>query len=242
MILADDFIAGQVLPVMCSSSFEFRLLFLNPNFFRFREIYFNYNRVLNGLNQEAPRFDTCLTRLQDWMGLSLSNLYVKNHFDKESKKQANILVKYLMEEFKRILSHTDWMDENTRKTALEKADAFATYIGYPTGNPFERKGFDEILNINFYLILAELLNDTLVSNYYKELSIDQNEYFSNVFRNYNRFITNKSYHKLREPNDKNDWKKHALAATVNAFNYLDSNSIEFPGESSGIKFAPEMTD
>lgn len=24
------------------------------------------------------------------------------------------------------------------------------------------------------------------------------------------------------------WKKHALSATVNAFNYLDDNSIEFP--------------
>ena len=171
----------------------------------YREIYFNYNRVLNGLNQEAPRFDTCLSRLQEWMGLALSNLYVKNYFTPESKEQANILVKYLMKEFKNILKSTDWMDDVTKAKALEKADAFQTWIGFP----------------------PQLLNSSAVTNYYDKLNIASDEYYQNVFT-YNRFITNKSYFKLREPNDKNDWKKHALAATVNAFNYLDSNSIEFP--------------
>lgn len=197
---------------------------LNKNY---REIYFNYNRVLNGLNQEAPRFDTCVSRVQEWMGLSMSSLYVKNHFDKESKKQANILVEYLMKEFKHILKNTDWMDADTKAKALEKADAFKTWIGYPD----------------------HLLNDTLVNEYYEKLNITPDEYYKNVFT-YNRFITDKSYFKLRQPNDKNDWKKHALAATVNnnnnsievnafnlddnffsqvnAFNYLDDNSIEFP--------------
>lgn len=172
---------------------------------KFREIYFDYNRVLNGNNQEPSRWDTCIGRVSDWMGMSVSSLYVKNHFDEESKKQANILVDYLMKEFINILENSDWMDATTKKKAIEKAGAFKKWIGYPD----------------------QLLNDTLVNQYYEKLNIDPNEYYKNVI-GYNKFVTDKSYSKLREPNDKNDWKKHSFAATVNAFNYLDDNSIEFP--------------
>lgn len=82
------------------------------------------------------------------------------------------------------------MDNKTRQSAIEKLDAFKTYIGYPD----------------------QLLNDTLVNQYYQNLTVDKEEYFKNVF-GYNKFVTNKSYAKLRELNDKDDWKKHALAAT-----------------------------
>lgn len=73
------------------------------------------------------------------MGMALSSLYVKNHFDPESKRQAVILVDYLLKEFQKILRHIDWMDKSTQSRAIEKAEAFKTYIGYP----------DQLLNVNF---------------------------------------------------------------------------------------------
>jgi len=171
----------------------------------FRDVYFNYQRVINGNNQEPPRWDTCVSRVTEWMGMALSNVYVKHHFDPESKKQAVTLVDYLLKEFQKILKNIDWMDKQTQKRAIEKVEAFKTYIGYPD----------------------QLLNDSLINEYYEKLSVNPDEYYKNVFT-YNKFITDKSYNKLRELNDKEDWKKHALSATVNAFNYLDDNSIEFP--------------
>lgn len=64
----------------------------------------------------------------DWMGMAVSSLYVKHYFDPESKKQAVTLVDYLLKEFQKILKNIDWMDKSTQKRAIEKAEAFKTYM------------------------------------------------------------------------------------------------------------------
>ena len=33
---------------------------------KYREIYLNYKKILNGLNQQPPRFLTCLSRIEHW--------------------------------------------------------------------------------------------------------------------------------------------------------------------------------
>ena len=73
------------------------------------------------------------------------------------------------------------MDEATRKKAIEKAQAFETFIGYP----------DQLLNV------------TLINQYYDKLNTEPDEYFKNVF-SYNKFATDISYNKLREFSDKNE--------------------------------------
>lgn len=134
------------------------------------------------------------------MDIGVASLYVKNHFDKEDKKQANILVGYLMKEFKHILKNIDWMDEVTKAKALEKADAFKVWIGYPD----------------------ELMNDTLVNEYYEKLEIIPDEYFRNVFA-HTKFITDKLSLKLREKY-KTEWTDHAYSAEVGR-KALSPNSI-----------------
>lgn len=49
----------------------------------------------------------------------------------------------------------------------------------------------------------QLLNETLVNEYYAQLNVISDEYYKNVF-SYNKFITDKSYNKLRELNDKEE--------------------------------------
>lgn len=41
------------------------------------------------------------------------------------------MVKDIQLEFKDILHKIDWMDDVTRKAALEKAESMTTHIGYP---------------------------------------------------------------------------------------------------------------
>lgn len=60
-----------------------------------------------------------------------SALYVRKYFDSESKRRAADLVKYVKQEFKDILKSVDWMDETTRRNAIEKADRISDHIGYP---------------------------------------------------------------------------------------------------------------
>ena len=85
---------------------------------------------------------------------------------------------------------------------MEKSEAMEYYIGYPD----------------------ELLNDTLIAEYYQELNIADDSYFQNAL-NSRTFRTNKSYKKLREPVDKKDWKRHSKTAIINAFYSVQDNSI-----------------
>ena len=61
----------------------------------------------------------------------MGSIYVKSYFKEEAKMSMEELVKYLRAEFDNILKNVDWMDEKTRKRALEKANAIKPRIGYP---------------------------------------------------------------------------------------------------------------
>lgn len=41
------------------------------------------------------------------------------------------MVGYIHREFIKILDKVDWMDENTKQKAKDKAEAISSYIGYP---------------------------------------------------------------------------------------------------------------
>ncbi|CAL1279878.1 unnamed protein product [Larinioides sclopetarius] len=164
-----------------------------------------YDSVVNGNTQEVPRWETCLSSLTGSLGIALSSYYVRNYFNDDSKESALELVKYIHKEFLTILDNIDWMDEKTKRHAKEKATTIKSYIGYP----------------------RELLNDTAVMELYENLTISSDSYFDNAINLWKRSI-DKSFSRLRKPNIKRDWKKHGLAANVNAYYNMLENSIEFP--------------
>lgn len=45
--------------------------------------------------------------------------------------QARELVTFIIQSFKNIVTHLDWMDDNTKSRALLKADKVKAYLGYP---------------------------------------------------------------------------------------------------------------
>lgn len=172
---------------------------------KWRELAQNYNSVITGQEREEPRWEQCLSSLTGTLGIAISSMYVKNHFKSDSKGLAMEMVGYIRREFTNILEEVDWMDDETRQEAKEKANAISSYIGYPD----------------------ELLNDTLIEELYSGLDLKRAQYFENILH-LRKWSTDYSFRQLRKPNLKVDWRKHARAATVNAFyNSLD-NSIEFP--------------
>lgn len=74
-------------------------------------------------------------------------MYVRKHFKEDARNKAQELVTNIRAEFKKILKEVDWMDKETRKHALKKADMMVTHIGYP----------------------IELLNDTKLEEFYKDV-------------------------------------------------------------------------
>ena len=85
---------------------------------------------------------------------------------------------------------------------MEKSEAIQYYIAYPD----------------------ELLNETLVAEYYETLNFSDSDYYQNQLDS-RIFHTNQSFKKLREPVDKKDWKRHSKTAIVNAFYSAQDNSI-----------------
>ena len=172
---------------------------------RWREIGQTYSAAITGQEREEPRWRQCLSSLTDKLDIAISSLYVRSHFKSDAKGQAEEMVGYIRREFMAILDQVDWMDEQTREEARGKAQAISSYIGYPD----------------------ELLNMTLIEDLYKGLELYRGQYFDNMLR-LRKWSTDFSFQKLRKPNLKVDWRRHAKAAMANAFYDPLDNSIELP--------------
>lgn len=106
------------------------------------------------------------------------------------------------------------MDQETKKNALDKAEAIDQFVAYPN----------------------ELLNASIVDNYYARLKFDDNDdYFKSVLR-LAKFGCDKNFEKLHVAVNKSDWVTHGRAAVVNAFYNLVENSIQFPAGKSTFEY------
>ncbi|KAG0411557.1 hypothetical protein HPB47_011287, partial [Ixodes persulcatus] len=155
--------------------------------------------VLTGQTRERARWEQCMGSLTGYLGMALSSLYVRHFFQEDSKDAALDMVKFILKEFMAILNDIDWMDEQTRKRARAKAKAIQPYIGYP----------------------EELLNDALVEEHYRNVTLQPDAYFENIMR-LRKWSTDYAFGQLRKPHIKGKWKKLAQVAVVNAY----YNSLE----------------
>ncbi|KAB7497836.1 Membrane metallo-endopeptidase-like 1 [Armadillidium nasatum] len=167
-----------------------------------RKLQLEYSKKLTGKSVNPPRWKECMGIVSSKLSYAIGNLYSKNFFNEKAKAQAVELVTYVREEFNRILKSIDWMDEKTRKQALQKADAIRPHIAYP----------------------QELLQDEKLTEYYRNLTVDNKTLLDNM-RRIGIFGTSYSFSKLREMVDKLDWKRHASVAVVNAYYSSIENSI-----------------
>ena len=96
------------------------------------------------------------------------------------------------------------MDEVTRKAALEKIDAMKSIVAYPD----------------------ELMNDSLIEQFYGDLKISPDQYFQNML-NLKRFSHKNEISQLRESVvDGKDWKRYSKQiAIINAFYVHTRNTI-----------------
>nr|XP_027200738.1 neprilysin-2-like isoform X2 [Dermatophagoides pteronyssinus] len=172
---------------------------------RWRELIQEFNTVVTGQAREEPRWEQCISSLTNSLGISLSSLYVRHHFKGNSKERALEMVGYIHREFMKILDRVEWMDDQTRQRARDKALAIRPYIGYPN----------------------ELLNNTEIELFYQGLKFVKDDYFSNV-QTLRKWSTDLAFGFLRKLNKKGDWRKHGKSAVVNAYYNIIENSIEFP--------------
>lgn len=184
----------------------------------FRKKQLKYITAITGSTEREARWKECSSQAARIVSLATGSLYVRKFFKENAKKKALELVNNIREEMYEIISNVDWMDENTRKAALEKAHAMAAHIAYP----------DEILD-----------NEKLTAFYDGLVVSLDGTYLEGVF-NTTKWSQEYNYGRLRDPVNKTDWRTHGRPQIVNAFYSPTENSIQFPaGILQGVFFSED---
>lgn len=136
------------------------------------------------------------------MTKAVGTLYVQNYFQKDSKTAALQMVNSIREEFEIVLNNVNWMDDETRQSALGKLKAMSAHIGYPD----------------------EIMDEARIEKQYENLKIDENNYLTSIL-NLNVHGEDFTFNELRKPINKTDWVSHARPTVVNAFYSLIENNI-----------------
>jgi len=189
------------------------------------EIQLEYNKVITGKAQKAPRWEKCV---KSTAGLGEPNLYfqegsltnavgamyAKKHFDLGAKDIVDEIVENVRAEFKKMLDELNWMDPTTKAKAHIKADQITPHMAYA----------------------KEILDTDLINEFYDGLELRTDSYLKNILR-LKKFVYNYYIREFRNPIEKQSWKTHGGAAIVNAFYSPEENSIQFPaGILEGVFF------
>lgn len=92
---------------------------------------FAMTAALTGQKDQRPRWKRCVDATDGALGELLAQPFVKANFGGESKRAAETMVAEIGKAFSRQVQSLDWMDEATKKRAVEKLNAMAYLIGYP---------------------------------------------------------------------------------------------------------------
>ncbi|KAL2085856.1 hypothetical protein ACEWY4_019176 [Coilia grayii] len=171
---------------------------------RFLYRYLDFERVVSGTTSLTPRWDKCVNYVENTLIYATGRLFVDKHFQEDKKHMMEELIDGIRWAFIDMLEkENDWMDDATKKKAIEKAHAVLPKVGYP----------------------EFILNDTYINEDIKELSFSENDYFGNVMQTL-RLIAQSDIGWLRKPVPRTEWFTNPT--TVNAFYSSFTNQIRFP--------------
>ncbi len=136
---------------------------------------FEFNKVLSGQKEIAPRWQTMSSLADRGMGELLGQLYVQTYFDSAAKKRMLALVNNIQQSFGERIQRLDWMSDSTKQRAMEKLHAIVNKIGFP--DKWET---------------------------YNGVVINRNDFIGNV-RSMSVWEYNKMVHRLGKPVDKTEW-------------------------------------
>ncbi|XP_015454297.2 endothelin-converting enzyme 1 [Pteropus alecto] len=181
---------------------------------RFQDADEKFMEVMYGTKKTClPRWKFCVSDTENNLGFALGPMFVKETFAEDSKNIASEIILEIKKAFEESLSTLKWMDEDTRKSAKEKADAIYNMIGYP----------------NFIMDPKEL--DKVFNDYTAVPDL----YFENAMRFFN-FSWRVTADQLRKAPNRDQWSM--TPPMVNAYYSPTKNEIVFP---AGILQAPFYT-
>uniref|UniRef100_A0A8C7VNZ2 Membrane metallo-endopeptidase-like 1 n=1 Tax=Oncorhynchus mykiss TaxID=8022 RepID=A0A8C7VNZ2_ONCMY len=98
---------------------------------RFKDARAHYRKALYGTTVEEARWRDCVRYVQGSMENAVGALYVRETFAGESKRMVSDLISKIQEAYVETLEELNWMDDQSKEKAREKAMAIKEHIGYP---------------------------------------------------------------------------------------------------------------
>jgi endothelin-converting enzyme/putative endopeptidase len=135
-----------------------------------------YGRTLKGTAEILPRWKRCVGATDRALGEALAQPFVAARLGAHAKGTAEDLVKSIEGAMRADLTHSSWMDAQTREQALVKLRAVANQIGYP----------EKWRN-------------------YDRLEVSRASYLENSIHA-NEFETHRQLDKIGKPVDRNEWE------------------------------------
>ena len=90
-----------------------------------------YSKELSGVQEQRERWKRGVAAVNGALGEGIGKIYVQSHYPAESEQQMKELIGNLEQAYHDRISSSSWMDDATRKAALEKLAAFEPRIGHP---------------------------------------------------------------------------------------------------------------
>jgi len=90
-----------------------------------------YGQTLTEVPSQSARWKRGVRLLDTDLGEAVGELYVQRHWSAETERQMAELIADLHAAYADKIEHAAWMDEATRKAALEKLATFDPRIGHP---------------------------------------------------------------------------------------------------------------
>jgi endothelin-converting enzyme/putative endopeptidase len=90
-----------------------------------------YSHTLRGVKEQTPRDEQCVELTNRDLGEAVGKVYVQIYFPAESKQRVLAMVNRLRQSMQQDFQEISWMDDATRKEAVDKLDRVQVLIGYP---------------------------------------------------------------------------------------------------------------
>jgi putative endopeptidase len=90
-----------------------------------------YSKKLSGYNTNKPRWQRVAGSANFAIGELVGQIFVEENFPPKAKQKMIDLIANLKFAFKERITNLSWMDEETKKKALEKLETMVVKVGYP---------------------------------------------------------------------------------------------------------------
>lgn len=97
----------------------------------FRKNEFEFKQVQTGIEKPLDMERRCLDFVMETVPEIVGRSYVDLYFSEEERDSAQEMIDAILLVFKDIIREKDWMDQETRKNSLEKAEKLLVNTAYP---------------------------------------------------------------------------------------------------------------